>query len=433
MSEASLTRAEHDALGEVEVPADALWGVHTQRGLGNFPIGGPVTRDEPAVILALAWTKAAAARANAELGVIPRDVAAAIVEAAHELVEGRWHDHFPVTLLQGGGYTTLNMNANEVLANRASELLGGERGAYDRVHPNDHVNRSQSTNDAIPTALALAAVSLGLRTVDDLAHLEATLRAKAGEAGELVRIGRTCIQDAVPLRAADGLLASASALARTGGDLRCSLDELLAVPIGATAIGTGIGAPAGYRQHVVRALAEESGLPVNADADLFDGLQHLDPYVRVASDLVRAMLVVAKLANDLRFLSSGPVGGIGELRLPAVQAGSSIMPGKVNPVMPELVMLASFEARGAATVVECAVAAGEQELNVWEPAITTSLLPALRRSGEAVRLFADRCVAGIAWNADRAAANLGGSFGDAVERAATEGYSAVARERYAGT
>jgi aspartate ammonia-lyase len=423
------TRIEHDALGTVEVPGDALYGAHTVRGLANFTLTGPRAAERPDLVVALVQVKVAAARANADLGVLDAAVADAVVGAGREVAGGRWLEQFPVCVVQGGGGTVANMNANEVLANRAAELLGGARGTYDLVHPNDHVNRSQSTNDVYPTALALATVTAGRRCLEGVRHLEATLRAKADEAGELERLGRTCLQDAVPLRVRDGQLAQANALARTAADLAASLDRLLAVPLGATAVGTGVGAPPGFRERAIGHLAEETGLEVVPAPDLFDALAHPDAYVRVAADLVRVALVAAKLAADLRLLSSGPVGGIGEVRLPAVQVGSSIMPGKVNPVLPELVLQVSFEARGTLSIVEAAVAAGELELNVMEPVIARHLLASLADVGEAARLFADRCVAGLSWVGTAVAAHLAGSLADGVELAAREGYAAAARAR----
>ncbi len=330
--------------------------------------------------------------------------------AADAVAAGEHADAFPLPVLQGGGGTSTNMNLNEVLANLAEESLGGTRGTYAIVDPLVHVNRSQSTNDTYPTALAVAVVQSGRECADGLDHLRAAIGVAADGAGEVERLGRTCLQDAVPLPVAAGLRASASGLARTTADVRQALDRLLAVPLGATAVGTGLGAPDGYSSCAVGALAEATGLDVVASADRFDALQHADPYVAVASELGRAWLVVSKLAADLRLLSSGPLGGLAEVRLPALQAGSSIMAGKVNPVIPELVLQVGYELAGVRAVVGAAAASGELELNVMEPAIAASLLPALEKAGRAARLFADLCLAGLEWDERRIQANLAGSL-----------------------
>jgi aspartate ammonia-lyase len=419
-------RTEHDALGDVTVPAGALYGAHTVRAAANFRVSGVTVADHPELVAALGQVKAAAARANLAGGVLEPDVADAIRDAAREVARGEHDDQFPVPLVQGGGGTSINMNANEVIANRAAELLGRERGRYDVVHPNDHVNRSQSTNDVFPTAMAIATVTAGRETIAQLAKLEHAFRAKADEVGAVQRLGRTCLQDAVPLTVAQTHQAHAHSLARTAGALAGALDGLLEVPLGATAIGTGIGAAPGYGQAVLGFLAEETGLPVRGSSDLFDALANLDQYVDVAAQLVRVALVAAKIAADLRFLSSGPVGGIGEVRLPSVQVGSSIMPGKVNPVIPELVLQVSYEIRGTATIVESAVAGGELELNVMEPVIARHLLASLRDLGRTAALFAERCVDGIRWDAGVLEAHLTGSLGPAVDLAAEHGYSHVA-------
>jgi aspartate ammonia-lyase len=418
-------RAERDAIGGLEIPSDALYGIHSARAVANFALGGPTLGDRPVLLAALARVKIAAARANAALGVLAAPLADAIVAAAREVAEGRWADAFPVPLLQGGGGTSLNMNVNEVLANRANEILGGARGSYRPVHPNDHVNRSQSTNDVVPTALSLAALHTGGSTVAGLDHLRATLERKAAEWGGVERLGRTCLQDALPLTVGATHRAQAHALARTTAGLRASLDALREVPLGATAVGTGFGAPEGYRARAVALLADESGELLRPCEDPFDALAHLDPYLAVAHALERAVLAAAKLAADLRLLSSGPVGGIGEVELPAVQAGSSAMPGKVNPVVPELVLQVSYDVRGTVATVEAAVAAGELELNVMEPVLAYRLLDALDSAGACARLFADRCVAGLRWRADVVADHLRGSLAGRVERAATEGYDAA--------
>ncbi len=275
-------RIEHDSLGEVEVRQSALWGAQTERGRANFAVSGYGLATHPELIAALAQVKAAAARANASLGVLAPDVAGAIVAAAREVAAGAHDAQFPLDLVQGGGGTASNMNANEVIANRAEELLGGVRGRYERVHPNDHVNRSQSTNDVYPTALQLAVLRAGAPAVRALHGLADLFDTKSAEFDGLDRLGRTCLQDAVPLTAGETHRSHSTAMRRSAEALRLSLDGALAVPLGATAIGTGIGAPAGYRRIVVPLLAEESGLPVVPSADLFDALAHLDQHLAIA-------------------------------------------------------------------------------------------------------------------------------------------------------
>jgi aspartate ammonia-lyase len=418
-------RVERDALGAVEVPTDALFGAHTARALANFPSPPVRVADRPELIRGLAHVKASAAEANAELGVLDPTVAGAIVSAANELVDGRWHEEFPLALVQGGGGTSTNMAINEVLANRAVQLLGGTLGRYDIVHPLDHVNRSQSTNDVIPSGLQLAVLE---RIEPALAALEAVASALercAAEAGELVRLGRTCLQDALPLPVSSYHRAQAYAIRRSATSIRESRHALLSIPLGATAVGTGMGAPPGYRELATAHLARRTGLPLIPAEDLFDALAHLDPLYTVASATGQAALTLAKISADLRFLASGPIGGIGEVRLPAVQVGSSMMPDKVNPVIPEFVIQVSFQIRGAVHVVESAVAAGELDLNVMEPLISRHLLEALEQLAVAGSTLAERCLSGLEWAPVVVEQHLKGSRQSAVERAAEIGHDAV--------
>jgi aspartate ammonia-lyase len=425
-------RIEHDSIGDVHVPAQALFGAHTQRGLENFCVSGVTLNARPELISAFGQVKAAAARANADLGELDEPVAGAIVAAAREVAANQLDEHFPLDVVQGGGGTATNRTANAVIANRAAEILGGRRGGYEVVHPNDHVNRSQSTNDVYPTALQIAVVNKSRQADEGLRYLAASIRTGAARAGALVRLGRTCLQDALPVGVGATQNGEASALERTLRDLGSATDQLLEVPLGATAVGTGLGAPDGYRELVVGYLAEETGLALVPAGDAFDALAHTDEFVAVASSLVRAALVMAKLASDLRLLSSGPLGGIGEVRMPAVQVGSSIMPGKVNPVIPELVMQVAFEVRGAATIVEAAAAAGELELNVMEPLVARHLLGALRDVAAVSRIFADRCVSGLEWQEEAIARHLAGSLADLVELARKHGYAAAVSSSFMG-
>lgn len=417
------TRLERDALGEFAVPLDALWGIHTARALENFAVSGVTLSSQPTLIAALGHVKVAAARANVELGALDGELGEPIVTAGREVARGDHDAAFPLEIVQGGGGTSTNMNANEVIANRANQLLGGKAGEYAPVHPNDHVNRSQSTNDVYPTAIQLAVLAAAEPTLAALVHLERTLEEKAASLGELERIGRTCLQDALPLPAAAAHRAQATALARVRADLESSLGALRHVPLGATVIGTGFGAPDGYRERVVALLAEGSGLELVSNDDLFDALAHLDEYVALVAHLNRAGLIMAKMAADLRYLSSAPVR---EARVPALQAGSSAMPGKVNPVMPELVLQLSYELRGAVATVEAAVAGGELELNVMEPVIARSVLESIRDLGAVARLFADRCIAGLEYDPERVAEHLAGSYEELVDLASESGYAAAA-------
>jgi aspartate ammonia-lyase len=422
-------RLERDSLGAVSVPKTALYGAHTIRALENFPPSPPLLKDLPGFVIALTQTKSAAATANGQLEQLPSGIVDAIVQAAREIEQGEWLDDFPLPVLQGGGGTSTNMNANEVLANRAGELLGDVRGSYRIVHPIDHVNRSQSSNDVYPTALSIATLTRGKETVAAFGHLADACEAKGREAApELLRLGRTCLQDALPVSVRETHLSHAHGLRRATDDLRVALSNLRSLPLGATAVGTGFGAPTGYNTLAVEALADLTTMDLVVSESPMDSLQSLELYVAVAQALSRLMTLTAKIAQDFRFLSSGPIGGIGELVLPAVQVGSSAMPGKINPVIPELVIQMSFQARGAQTAIEHAAAAGELELNVMDPTIVAELLPLLASCASAATIFAERCVKGIAWDEEALKRHLKGSLAAAVEFAQTEGYEASARK-----
>lgn len=419
-------RVECDSLGEVSVPVDALYGANAVRGVANFRVSGLTCSERPELVSALGHVKAASARANVELGVLSDRLGEAIVAAAREVAAGDHLGQFPIDVVHGGGGTALNMNMNEVIANRAAQLLGGRLGTYDLVHPNDHVNRSQSTNDVIPTALAMATHATGMKTLERVAGLAAALETKGEQYGDTQRLGRTCLRDAVSLTIRETHRGQAYAIRRTADALRRSLGELLDVPLGGTILGTGSGTPAGYARRVIELLGEESDLDVRAAVDPFDSFANIDGYVDVAAQMVRVGMAVAKIASDLRFLSSGPEAGIGEVILPAVQVGSSIMPGKVNPAIPELVMQVGFELGGTLSVVCAAVAGGELELNVMEPVIARHLLGGLHDLGAVSEVFAARCVAHLEWDLAVVAEHLAASFEGAVEAAAEQGYSAVA-------
>ena len=379
----------------------------------------PPLSSRPELINALVQVKAAAAEANAVLGVLEPTIAAAIVEAADEVAAGRWDDQFPLALVHGGGGTATNLAVDEVLAARASELCG------DPVHPLDHVNRSQSTNDVYPTALEVAAIDSSRAALAGLESVASALDELAASAGDLQRLGRTCLRDALPLPVAAYHGAQARAVRRGAAQVEQAVAGLYEVPLGATAVGTGFGAPDGYREQAVEWLAARTGLPLRPADDPFDALAHLDPLLAVATAAAAAAITLGKIAADLRLLASGPIGGVGEVRLPVVQRGSSMMPGKVNPVVPEHMIQASFEIRGAAHVIELAVAAGELEVNVMETVIARHLLEALARLGSAAETFAANCLRGLEWDVEVVERHLAGSLEAAVERAAEVGHGAV--------
>ena len=395
------TRIEHDLLGEREVPADALYGVQTLRALENFPITGVPLREFPALVEALAAVKIAAALANQELGLLPHATADAIVRAAGEVRAGRHHEHFLVDMIQGGAGTSTNMNANEVIANRALELLGHERGAYEVVHPNNHVNLSQSTNDVYPTALKLALHRSidALRTV--MRELAEAFLAKGEEFAPHVKMGRTQLQDAVPMTlgqefAAFGhtILEDVDRLAEVQGLIR-------EINMGATAIGTKLNAPPGYPESVCAHLSAVTGLQLITAPDLVEATADTGVFVQLSGVLKRCAVKLSKICNDLRLLSSGPRAGFGEINLPPMQPGSSIMPGKVNPVIPEVVNQVCFDVIGGDVTVTMAAEAGQLQLNVFEPVIAYRLLGNLSTMRNACVVLRERCIEGITANPDR--------------------------------
>ncbi|MFO7173461.1 MAG: aspartate ammonia-lyase [Bacillota bacterium] len=386
-------RVERDALGEREVPAEVYWGIHTLRALENFPLTGrPV---HPAWVRALAEVKLAAARANTELGLLDPEVGRAIAAAAAEVAAGALADQFPVDALQGGAGTSFNMNMNEVLANRALELLGEPRGRYDRIHPIEHVNRCQSTNDTVPTALRIAAIRLVRRLTEDLAELQTAFQAKEAAFAGIQKLGRTQLQDALPMTLGQEFGAWAEGIARSRRRLEDAEDRLRVVNLGGTAIGTGVGAAPGFAARALHHLREVTGLPLARAENLVDATQNTDVLAEVSGLLKACAAGLVKIAFDLRLLSSGPRGGLGEIRLPAVQAGSSIMPGKVNPVIPEAVTQVAYQVMAADTAITLAAQAGQLELNPFLPLIGDSLLRSLEALSAAVRIFRVRCVEGI--------------------------------------
>ena len=395
------TRAEHDLLGDREVPRDALYGIQTLRALENFPITGIAIREFPELVEALAAVKEAAALANADLGLLPRDVAEAIVKAAQEIRAGRHHEHFLVDVIQGGAGTSTNMNANEVIANRALELMGHERGDYAQVHPNNHVNLSQSTNDVYPTAvkLALHRAIDGLR--EAMRNLAASFLAKGDEFSNLVKMGRTQLQDAVPMTLGQEFTAFGHTMLEDVERLVEVQALIREINMGATAIGTGINAPAGYAEAVRDHLARITGLPLVTAPDLVEATADTGVFVQMSGVLKRCAVKLSKICNDLRLLSSGPRTGLGEINLPPMQPGSSIMPGKVNPVIPEVVNQVCFDVVGADVSVTIAAEAGQLQLNVFEPLIAYRLLRSIQSMRNACTVLRERCVDGITANAGR--------------------------------
>lgn len=396
-----------------------LYGTQTELAVANFPPLGRRFGDVKPLVRAYAVVKLAAARANHRAGVLDETRRDAITAACQEIIDGQHADQFPTALVHGGGGTTANMNINEVIAARASDLAGA------LVHPNDHVNASQSTNDTYPTAMTLALLELVDAPVTALRELAAAFERAASEFDQIPHLGRTCLQDAVRVTAGDTHRAHTAAVRRAADGLANAVAGLNAVPIGATAVGTGVGAPADFGQLCVAELTTLTNRPITASANPFDSLAHLDPYSEVAAAGARAAITMAKIAADIRLLASGPQGGFGDLTIPALQAGSSIMPAKVNPVVPEYVMQLSYRIRGASHTVECAVAAGELELNVMEPIIVDSLTRIFEDLTAAARTFATRCVNGLAWDGAHRERNLDGALDRWVEVSAAQGYESA--------
>lgn len=399
MSPSIQPRIERDSLGERELPADVYYGIQTARAIENFPISG--WKPYPSLVTATIQIKKAAARTNAALGALDSRIATAIETAADEILAGKLRDQFVVDPFQAGAGTSHNMNANEVLANRAIELLGGEKGDYSLVHPNDHVNMSQSTNDVVPTAMRLSALGEVDNLVITLDQLAAALQTKSREFDRIVKSGRTHLQDAVPLRLGQEFGAYATAIRKNADRIVRSAEELKEIGLGGTAVGTGLNAVPGYRGRVVEELSRISNQQLRATGDYFEAMQSMSPFVGLSSALRTAATDVLRITNDLRLLSSGPNTGLAEVSLPAVQPGSSIMPGKVNPVMPEMTAMVCFQVMGNDLVVASAAQAGQLELNVMMPVIAFNLLMSLSILTNALRVFRERCIEGIEANKER--------------------------------
>ncbi len=387
-------RVEHDTMGEVRVPASALWRAQTQRAVENFPISG--NRLEPAHIHALAHIKAAAARVNAELGVLDDHVARAIETAAAEVADGQHDDHFPIDVFQTGSGTSSNMNVNEVVASLATAALGQD------VHPNDHVNASQSSNDTFPTSIHVAAVEALIRElIPALHHLASALEAKSDDFAAVVKAGRTHLMDATPVTLGQEF-GGYAAQVRLGVDrLESTLPRLAQLPLGGTAVGTGINTPEGFSVRVIEVLAELTGLPLTEADNHFEAQGSRDALVETSGQLRTLAVGLHKICTDLRWMGSGPRAGLGEIRLPDLQPGSSIMPGKVNPVLPEAMSMVCAQVIGNDAAVAFAGASGNFELNVMMPVMAANLLESIRLLANAARLLADRCIDGIEADEDR--------------------------------
>jgi aspartate ammonia-lyase len=392
-------RREKDSLGEKEVPQEAYYGIHTARALENFPISG--IKPHPLFVRATVLIKKAAAEVNMALGVLDPIIAKAIVWAADEVLAGRIQDQFVVDVFQAGAGTSHNMNVNEVLANRANELLGGSRGEYHPVHPNDHVNMAQSTNDVFPTAMRLAAISLSLELITVLEALRDSLKGKAQEFSRVIKSGRTHLQDAVPITLGKEFEGYAKAIDRATGWIRGALDPLKELGIGGTAVGTGLNTHPEYRDGMVKRLSLYTGWDLRSNSSLIEAMQSMAPFVYLSNNLKLLALELIRIANDLRLLNSGPRTGFAEIRLPAVQPGSSIMPGKVNPVMAEVLNMIAFQVVGNDLSISLASQAGQLELNVMMPVIIYNLLSSLELLKNGIRVFQERCIEGIEANQDR--------------------------------
>ncbi|MGQ9488631.1 MAG: class II fumarate hydratase [Armatimonadota bacterium] len=398
-------RTERDSLGEVRVPADALYGAQTQRAVENFPISGiPFPR---VFIRALGLIKGAAAAVNAELGLLDSQKAQAIQQAAEEVAEGKWDEHFPIDIFQTGSGTSTNMNANEVIANRATQILGGEIGSK-LVHPNDHVNMGQSSNDVIPTAIHVSAyLEVQEVLLPALRHLHETLQKRASELDDVVKTGRTHLMDAMPVRMSQEISGWAYQVQQSIERIESCLPRLAKIALGGTAVGTGINAHPEFAPRVVAKLAERTGIPFVESDNHFAAQSAMDTATELSSHLKTTATALIKIANDLRWMNSGPIAGLGEIALPALQPGSSIMPGKVNPVICEAMMMVCAQVMANDVAVSLGNQHGNFQLNVMLPLIAHNLLQSITILGNAVRVLADKAVAGFTVNRERIAEAVG--------------------------
>lgn len=391
-------RIEADSIGSLVVPAEAYYGVQAERASQNFKITG--LKMSPEFLSNLALIKKAAAMINHEIGLIDSDQTRAIEQACDEVIDGKFSEDFIVDPVQGGAGTSANMNMNEVIANRANEILGGEKGKYDLVHPNDNVNMAQSTNDTIPTAGKMTTIVLAEKLDAELTRLEYALKEKAADFKDIIKMGRTQLQDAVPMTLGDSFHGYASMVVRCKKRLAKAVAEMHVINLGGTAIGTGINASQFYEDHIADQLSELFGRKMVQADDLFDATENLDSFVEVSGALKALAISLSKMSNDLRLLSSGPRCGLSEINLPAKQNGSSIMPGKINPVIPEVVSQAAFLVCGHDTTITMAAEAGQLELNAFEPVVFYQLFESFRAMTGAVDTLVTNCITGITANKD---------------------------------
>ena len=417
-------RMEADSIGEKQVPADAYYGVQSLRGCENFRITGLKLR--PEFIISLAQIKKACAICNHAVGELEEKIKDAIVQACDEIIDGKLHDQFICDPIQGGAGTTANMNANEVIANRAIEILGGQKGDYSIVHPNDHVNRAQSTNDVIPTAAKITAAKLLRKAIVQVEHLNEALLQKQKEFHNIIKMGRTQMQDAVPIRLGDEFGAYSKAISRDIVRMNRVLREMYAINLGGTAIGTALNANPAYVEALAPTLGRICQLPLTKAEDLIDGTQNLDAFAYVSAALKTCAISCSKMSNDFRLMSSGPRCGFEEINLPAMQTGSSIMPGKVNPVIPEVMSQAAFCIIGNDMTITMAAEAGQLELNFAEPVLYHKLFESLIALAGAVETFTENCVKGITANEERCRELVDGSVGVITAICPKVGYKAAA-------
>ncbi|MSZ36061.1 MAG: aspartate ammonia-lyase [Actinobacteria bacterium] len=407
----SSTRLEHDLLGDYQVPVNAYWGVHTARAVDNFPISGVPIGHYRSLIRALAIVKQAAAQANFEVGELSAEINEAISKACQEVADGKFDSEFVVDAIQGGAGTSTNMNANEVIANRAIEILGGTKGDYDIVHPLNDVNKSQSTNDVYPTALKLALILEINELLKAMAHLQAAFQGKADEFKDVIKMGRTQLQDAVPMTLGQEFATFSRMTMEDIQRLQETVPLLREINLGGTAIGTGLNAPAGYAQKACSILSKLSGFDFMVAEDMVEATQDAGVFVMVSGVLKRIAVKLSKTSNDLRLLSSGPRAGLDEINLPPRQAGSSIMPGKVNPVIPEVVNQIAFAVIGNDVTVTMAAEAGQLQLNAFEPIMCRALMMSITQLRQGCYVLADACVSGITANVEKLRKSVEQSIG----------------------
>ena len=407
----SSTRLEHDLLGDYQVPINAYWGVHTARAVDNFPISGVPIGHYRSLIRALAIVKQAAAQANFELGELSAEINEAISKACQEVAHGKFDSEFVVDAIQGGAGTSTNMNANEVIANRAIEILGGTKGDYDIVHPLNDVNKSQSTNDVYPTALKLALILEINELLKAMAHLKGAFQGKADEFKDVIKMGRTQLQDAVPMTLGQEFATFSRMTMEDIQRLQETVPLLREINLGGTAIGTGLNAPVGYAQKACSILSKLSGFDFMVAEDMVEATQDAGVFVMVSGVLKRIAVKLSKTSNDLRLLSSGPRAGLDEINLPPRQAGSSIMPGKVNPVIPEVVNQIAFAVIGNDVTVTMAAEAGQLQLNAFEPIMCRALMMSITQLRQGCYVLADACVSGITANVEKLRKSVEHSIG----------------------